>query len=229
MGNQFDYLAVGSPAVLGDVAEGAPKPDSGLTVVRRSATLDKQAAYSDMSWEMEADFEGVGPLINNELASGLIRAENAKIVGAILADPGILAPVPTATSNVLKVFEAAQAVRGAPNVGQPDLMIVNPADWATLAGELASTSGMFISGAQAVQFGPATTMWGMEVVQSVAVTAKTVLLGVADAAAFFLREGPRVVVDPYSQSTNNLTRIILEQRYTVGLTVPGRWAHFALP
>jgi HK97 family phage major capsid protein len=228
-GNEFDYMATTTSATIGDVAEGAAKPDSGLVVSRRHVTVDKGAAYSDLSWEMQADFEGVEALVNTELAAGLVRWENAKIVAAILADAGILKPTPASTSNVVKALEAKQAVRAAPNVGVPDLVILNPLDWATLAGELAATSGVLIGGEEAVTVGPTETLWGMAVAQSVAVTAKTVVLGVAAAAAWFMRDGPRTVVDPYSQSTNNLTRVIMEERGTAGLLVPGRWATFTLP
>jgi hypothetical protein len=228
-GNEFDYMATTTAATMGDVAEGAPKPDSGLVVSRRHATLDKGAAYSDLSWEAESDFDGIDALVNTELAAGLVRWENAKIVAAILADPGILKPAPAATSNVIKVLEAKQAVRAAPNVGVPDLLIVNPLDWATLAGELATTSGLLIGGSEAVTTGTPEMAWGMVVAQTVAVAAKTVLLGVASAAAWFMRDGPRTIVDPYSQSASNLTRVLMEERGTAGLLVPGRWATFTLP
>jgi hypothetical protein len=227
--NTFEYLAVTSPAVLAAVAEGAAKPDSGLVIDRRTATIVKGAAFSDVSWEMVADFDSVDGMVNVELQSGLIRFENAEIVAGIVADPGVLVPTISATSPLLSIFEAKQAVRGAPNVGLPDLVIIHPADFGVVAAELASTSGMLLGGEQAVTLGPQEMLWGMTVAQTVAATPGQVLLGVAQAAAFFLREGPRLLVDMYSQSTNNLNRVILEERFAGGVLNPGRWAKFTLP
>jgi hypothetical protein len=227
--NVAEYLATTAPAVFASVAEGAPKPDSGLVVSRRSAAIVKGAAFSDVSWEMLSDFDSVQSLVTVELQSGLIRFENAEIIAAIQADPGVLAPTISATSPLLSVFQAKQAVRGAANVGLPDLCIMHPADFAIVAAELASTSGLLLGGEQAVTTGPQEMLWGMTVVQSVAATKTQVLLGVSSAAAFFLREGPRLLVDMYSQSTNNLNRIILEERFGAGVLNPGRWAKFTLP
>jgi hypothetical protein len=69
----------------------------------------------------------------------------------------------------------------------------------------------------------------MQVFQTVSQTPTKVTLGVAVAAAFFLREGPRAVVDPFSQATSNLTRVILEERAAAGVLNPGRWATYTLP
>jgi hypothetical protein len=68
----------------------------------------------------------------------------------------------------------------------------------------------------------------MKVALTVSATVGQCLLGVSSAAAWFLREGPRVVVDPYSQSVNNMTRVIYEERGAAGLLVPGRWAKFTM-
>jgi HK97 family phage major capsid protein len=228
-GNEFDYLATTTAAVLADTAEGAPKPDAGLVLSRRHVTLTKGAAHTDYSWELEADFEGVAAIVNNELAAGLIRWENAKIIAAIAADPGILAPTITGTNpGLVQIFQAAMAVRAAPNVGDPDLVILHPNDWYQLTTEVASTSGLFLSGQQIVQTGPQPMLWGMRVALTIAQTAGSCLLGVASAAAWFMREGPRVIVDPYSQAVNNLTRMIYEERGAAGLLVPGRWAKFTM-
>jgi hypothetical protein len=228
MGNSVSYLAVTAPAVLGSVAEGAAKPDSTLVVGRRTATLVKMAAYSDVSLEMQMDFDSVMSMVQLELQSGLIRAENANIVANILGDAGILAPAVTGTSGLIQLLQVKQAVRAAPNVGQPDLVIINPADFGALAGELAATSGLLVGGTEAVQVGPQETLWGMNVAQTVGITKGTALVGVSESACFFLRDGPRLIVDPYSQSTNNLTRILLESRFSSGLLNPGRWAKWTV-
>jgi hypothetical protein len=226
-GNEFDYLATTTAAVMADTAEGAAKPDAGLVLSRRHVALVKGAAFTSWSWEMESDFDAVAATINNELAAGIVRWENGHIVAAIAADPGILAPTITGTNpGLVQVFQGAMAVRAAPNVGDPDLVILHPNDWFQLNTELAATSGLFLSGTQAVSAGPQPTLWGMKVAITVAATPGTCLLGVSSAAAWFMREGPRVILDPYSLAASNLTRLIYEERGAAGLLVPGRWAKF---
>jgi hypothetical protein len=228
-GNEFDYLATTTAALLADTAEGAAKPDAGLVLSRRHVSLVKGAAHTDFSWELESDFDGVAAIINNELAAGLVRWENGHIISAIVADPNILTPTITgANPGLVQVFQGAMAVRGAANVGNPDLVILHPSDWFQLTTELGSTSGLFLGGTEAVTAGPEPKLWGMNVALTIAATPGQCLVGVSSAAAWFMREGPRVVVDPYSQSVNNLTRVVYEERGAAGLLVPGRWAKFTM-
>jgi hypothetical protein len=228
-GNEFDYLATSTAAVLADTAEGAAKPDAGLVLSRRHVALSKGAAFTSWSWELESDFDAVAATINNELAAGLIRWENGHIISAIAADPGILTPTITTTNaGLIQVFQGAMAVRSAPNVGDPDLVILHPSDWYSLTTEVASTSGLFLSGQQIVQTGPSPMLWGMKVALTIAATPGQCLLGVSQAAAWFMREGPRVILDPYSLAASNLTRLVYEERGAAGLLVPGRWAKFTM-
>jgi HK97 family phage major capsid protein len=228
-GNEFDYLATTTAATMADTAEGAAKPDAGLVLSRRHVALVKGAAFTEWSWELESDFDAVAATVNNELAAGLIRWENGHIIAAIAADPGILAPAITTTNpGLVQIFQGAMAVRSAPNVGNPDLVILHPADWYSLTTELAATSGLFLSGTEVVSAGPQPTLWGMKVALTIAATPGQCLLGVANAAAWFMREGPRVILDPYSQAASNLTRVIYEERGAAGLLVPGRWAKFTM-
>jgi hypothetical protein len=228
-GNEFDYLATTTAATIADVVEAGAKPDAGLVLSRRHVALSKGAAFTMWSWELESDFDGVAAIVNNELAAGIIRWENGHIVSAIAGDPGILTPTITTTNpGLVQIWQGAMAVRGAPNVGDPDLVILHPTDWYQLTTETASTSGIFLSGTQVVTAGPEPMLWGMKVALTVAATPGQCLLGVSSAAAWFMREGPRVIVDPYSQAASNLTRIIYEERGASGLLVPGRWAKFTL-
>jgi hypothetical protein len=228
-GNEFDYLATTTAATLADTAEGAAKPDAGLVLSRRHVALVKGAAFTSWSWELESDFDAVAATINNELAAGLVRWENAHILSAIVGDPGILKPtIVTTNPGLVQVFQGAMAVRAAANVGNPDLVILHPNDWYQLNTELAATSGLFLSGTQAIVSGPEPSLWGMKVALTIAQTAGVCTLGVASAAAWFMREGPRVLLDPYSLAGSNETKLIYEERGAAGLLVPGRWATFTM-
>jgi hypothetical protein len=139
-----------------------------------------------------------------------------------------LTPTTTGTNpRLVQIFQGAMAVRGAPNVGNPDLVILHPTDWYQLNTELAATSGLFLSETQAITAGQEPMLWGMKVALTVTATPGQCLLGVAASAAWFMREGPRVV-DPYSQAVSNLTRLIYEERGAAGLLVPGGWAKFTM-
>jgi hypothetical protein len=104
-GNAFDYLATTTAATMGDTAGSAPKPDAGLVLSRRNVVLVKGAAHTDYSWELEADFEGVAAIINNELAAGIIRWENAKIVAGI--DGGTAAQLTRRRRPCIKTADVA--------------------------------------------------------------------------------------------------------------------------
>jgi hypothetical protein len=226
MANEFDYLATTTAATMGDTAEGAPKPDAGLVLSRRHVTLVKGAAHTDYSWELEADFEGVAVVVNNELAAGIIRWENAKIVAGIAGDPGIQAPTITGTNpGLVQVFQGAMAVRAAANVGNPDMVILHQRV-VHVEHRAGRDVGPVPVGHASGHRWPRAAVVGMRVALTISATPGQCLLGVASAAAWFMREGPRVVVDPYSQSVNNLTRAIYEERGAAGLLVPGRWAKF---
>jgi hypothetical protein len=71
-------------------------------------------------------------------------------------------------------------------------------------------------------------LWGTRVAITIAATPGQCLLGVSSAAAWFMREGPRVILDPYSLAGSNLTKPILEERGAAGLLVPGAWARFTM-
>ena len=134
-GNTIQYLAVTTPAVAADVAEGAPKPDSGAKVDRRNAAVEKGACFSDVSTEMLADYMDAQVLVNEELLGSITTWENGKVIAGITGDAGVLTPALTATSRLLAVLEAMQAVRAGPSVRTCDLIVIHPSDLVSLWGE----------------------------------------------------------------------------------------------
>jgi hypothetical protein len=228
-GSTINYLAVTAPAVAADVAEGAPKPDAGAVVGRRSAPVEKGACYSDVSTEIFADFQDAQNLVNSELLGSLVTWENGKVVAGITGDAGVLTPVLASTSRLLAVLEAMQAVRSGPARRQCDLVIVNPGDLISLWGEQ-DTVGALMAGPAIVTLPTGElVLWGAKLRQTVELAAGKVLVGQAADASFWTREPANVRLDPFSQSASNLVRVIAEERANVQPTTPQAWAYASLP
>jgi hypothetical protein len=228
-GNTIQYLAVTTPALAGDVAEGAPKPDAGAVVTRRSAAVEKGACYSDVSTEMIADFADTDVLINTELLGSLTTWENGKVVAGITGDAGVLTPALSATSRLLGVLEAMQAVRSGSAHRQCDLVVINPADLVSLWGEQDTVGALMAGPAIVVQPTGELLLWGARLRQTVALSAGHVLVGQAADASWWNREPANVRIDPFSQSHLNLVRVIAEERGNAQPTTPAAWAYTALP
>ena len=228
-GNTIQYLAVTTPATAGDVAEGAPKPDAGAVVGRRSAPVQKGACYSDVSNELLADFTDTANLVNEELLGSLITWENAKIIAAITGDAAVLTPALAATSRLLAVLESMQAVRSGPGHRQCDLVVIHPDDLVSLWGEQDTVGALMAGPAIVVAPTGELLLWGARLRQTVALAAGNVLVGRGADASWWTREPANVRVDPFSQSANNLVRVIAEERGNAQSTTPSAWAYAELP
>jgi HK97 family phage major capsid protein len=228
-GNLVQYLAVVTPAVSPKVAEGAQKPDSGMVVDRRTANVDKHASWSAATWELLSDLANAVTLINGELMGSIVTAENAAIVAAITGDDGILTPALASTSRLVAVLELKQAIRAGASRGTADVVAINPLDYTSIVGELASTGQLVGGPAVAYDSDGTERLWGMRLVQTVGIAAGQALAGVGADATFWLRDGPILITDPYSLSGTNETKVIVEERAAVGATRPASWAYSALP
>ena len=63
-------------------------------------------------------------------------------------------------------------------------------------------------------------MWGVQIALTSQITAGTALVLDSQAVVVFQREAPSVFVDPYTLSTNNLVKFIVEERLDLGVMRP---------
>jgi hypothetical protein len=229
LGSEADWLEVTSPAIAAVVAEGQPKPDSGLVLSRVSAPYDKLAHFADASLELLSDFSSTQALINMELLGGLQTLENTEIVSAIANNAGILTVTPTGTSRLHAILQAQAAVRAGASKAWPDMVLMNPTDWPSTIGQEAQTSGQLQAGAAVVVDGTGTRLWGMDVFLTVGVAAGTAFVGLAQSVLYVTRDPAHVIIDPWTQLKSNITTTVAEMRSKAGLQRPQSWAKVALP
>jgi hypothetical protein len=208
------------------VAEGAAKPESTAVWSPVVATVKKIAHYSDVSKEALEDFVGFQQIVTRSLLMGLANAENTQVLNGdgtgtnllgLLNQSGILTYAPGAPeARILSVRKALTILQqGSSYDMTADAILMNPSDWEKLQLSTASGSGEFLDEGAAVVTGGQPSIWGVPVKTTNRIAAGTSLLGnFADAGTIYYREAPVLFMDPYSQSRNNLTRMICEERLT---------------
>jgi HK97 family phage major capsid protein len=99
---------------------------------------------------------------------------------------------------------------------EPGIVLLNPSDWEKVA-KTVDTTGQHVVTPDPTGTGPG-SLWGVPMVLTTGLTAGTGLVAnLADAALVFEREPATIKVDPYSQSVNNVVRIICEERIGLGV------------
>jgi HK97 family phage major capsid protein len=229
VGSEADWFEVTTAAVAAVVAEGTAKPDSGMVLTRKSAPYEKLADFTDATMELLADFNSTQALINAELLGSVQTLENSEIVNTINANPNILTVTVVGTSRLHAILQAQAAVRAGPSKAWPDLVLMNPNDWPSTIGQEAATSGVLQAGAAVVVEGGVTSLWGMDVILSVAVAAGTAYIGLASAVLFVTRDPAHVVIDPWTGLKSNIVTTVCEERSKAGLQRPQSWAKVTLP
>ena len=101
------------------------------------------------------------------------------------------------TSRLQALLELKQAVIGSSRGIEPDLVLVNPADVVTILAELATT-GELVAGSAVITDQLGMRVWGMRLVQQTNITLGQALVGLSSDASFWIREGPQLFVDPYT-------------------------------
>jgi hypothetical protein len=227
-GNTIQYLAVFAAAQSFITQENVAKQDSGMTIVRRSANMVKLASFTDLTWEMAADFSDAQTLVNAEMMGAITTAENTLVLAELRN--GTVTPTLASPSRIVALLELKQAIRNGPSRADADIVILNPLDVVSVLGELTDPTGTLMAG-PAVIIDPEgyTRLWGMRLVQSSGMAVGSVVEGVSQDATWWQREGPQLIVDPYSESKRNVVVVISEERGGVGMTRAASWGVASLP
>jgi hypothetical protein len=228
-GTEADWLEVTTPAVAAIVAEGAPKPDSGMVLSRMSAPYEKLAHWTDASAELLGDFTSAQALINVELLGGIQTLENAEIVNAISSNANIMNVAAVGTSRLHTILTAQAAVRAGASKAWPDMVLMNPVDWPSTIGQEATTSGTLQAGSAVVVDGTGTRLWGMDVFLTTGVASGEAFVGLAQSVLYVTRDPAHVIIDPWTQLKSNLVTTVAEMRSKAGLQRPQSWAKVTLP
>ncbi|MBV9863968.1 MAG: phage major capsid protein [Abitibacteriaceae bacterium] len=189
------------------IAEGAQKPEATFDLVEADAPVRKIAVVARVSDEMFADFPAVRDYVNERLPFMVEQAEDAALLNGNGTAPnlrGILQTLGILSGGALNqgadtltdpiphpILRAMTQVQSA-SFFEPTGLVMNPVDWQNVrlmrTGDGGSSQGLYIWGNPSEK-GPG-TIWGLPVVSTTTIAAKTVLVGAFRLGAqIFRRQG----------------------------------------
>lgn len=242
-GNSVSYFVAnewtsssGRPGVVG---ENGKKPGATAPAFdTKTVPLRKIAGWVCLSDEMAEDAAFLASVINEQLLYELARAEEEQIISGtgtgndltgILTTQGIFSETMAsakATDVLESIYKMKTQIKTVSGL-DADAIIINPADIATLRLAKDENGQYFFGGAGYGMYGngayePETRIWGIPVIVSNAVPAKTVLIGNSTGATVYRKGGVRVEV---SNNVNddflyNRFRTLAEERVTLAVKQP---------
>lgn len=223
------YKQSASASAAATVAVGAAKPEStpGWTAVVVNAA--KIAHYTDVPTEALADYANFQAVVDAEMTAGVIQTENTEVLSGdgtgthmtgLLSTSGILTYAPgSAEARYLSILHATTLLRTGTSFVEPDAILLHPTDWEIIR-RTPSTTAELVVQTDPTASAPV-TLWGVPVIVTTGLTAGTAIVAsLSQGTVVFEREPVRVMIDPYSQSKNNLVRFIAEERLALGVTRP---------
>jgi hypothetical protein len=211
---RYYQVTAGTAAV---VAEGAAKPDAGITITPKDLPMEKLAATAQYSTEMSEDAPYLVDHLSTELIAAVAAAENARILAAFGAASGILTGSGT-TATIVDILADAIASQEAVSGKTPTAVIANPSVVATIRKAKSSGSGDYTL--EPLSAGP-TTIHGVRVVSTPATPAATAWVVEATGVIIYRRGQLFVSVGTTNDDwTKNLRTCIAEERVGTAVVRP---------
>lgn len=231
--NTIEYVQVATiPGSAAPVAEGAVKPQQGLTLVDATAPVRTIAGWIKVNRQAMDDMAGLATLINSLLPYDVRRQIEAQILTGngtgqnlrgIYNTSGINDVPFVASSNpmdmILRAITTLILNDADPNVG-----VLNPLTWQDVLIAKASTAGTYLAGGPFEFTTP--TLWGLAITASRAVAQATPLVGDSTGATLLFREGVNVKTSDSDQDdfVRNRVTILAEARVAFPVWRPANWA-----
>lgn len=224
---------------IGPVAEGAVKPEAELEFDETDEPVRKIATFLPISDEMLEDAAQIRSYINARLSLFVQQEEENQLLngdGTGININGLLNRVPVGNSGILSDAQAANDadhIFAALTVArrsflEPDGIIVNPDDWATLR-LLKDQNDNYIGGSPFSNGAgePTETLWNKRVIVTEAMAAGAALVGSFRMAAQVFRRSGLTVEASNSHADyfkRNLTAIRAEERLALAVYRPAAFA-----
>lgn len=229
-GNALTYYVIGAAEGIADVdgtAEGAAKDRIHVPYTPKTAALTKIAAYLKETDEIINDAPFLESAIRNRGVYEFNKAIEAYLVGALAGTSGV--QVSGTSVDFDSILTAKQEI--ITDTGYvPDAMLINPSDWATLLQAKDSNRQYLLGGPGFGSYGNGAyfenpKVWGMNVVQSSAVTEGAPIVGAFKTAAAVVTQagnGQRVEVSNSDQDDfiKNIVTVRIEERLVLAVRVP---------
>lgn len=223
------YVTTGSAAAA-PVAEGAPKPESGIAFTKAQAKMSKIAHWMQVTEEALSDFAPFAQLLSADMIAGVIDAENNELLNGTATGAsgfkGLLKVAGTGSytrvtgDTILDALEIGMTgLRSGGRFTEADGVVLHPLDYSK-ARRTKSTTNEYIAG-DPTQAGPA-TLWGKRVVlTSEMPQGKALVANFAQAAQVWVRDGITVRTNANGIGfRTNTVEVLAEERLTLGVVAP---------
>lgn len=216
----YSHTSNTNPAAV--VAELGQKPDLGMVLTPKTATVTKIAALASASLEALTDFETFVQFIPTELTRAVVDAETAFVAAQILGTSGVLTRAKGASEAPLDTIAGAvNDLRVGAAFTEPNLVVTHPTTWNYLRTQK-DTQGRYLLGtdpgdAQRKQ------IWGIDVVTNAKITAGTALVLDTKCLQGWTRMSMTIDSDNGYSATNFATNAVTyraEERIAVGVLRP---------
>jgi HK97 family phage major capsid protein len=234
--NSIEYVQVSAiPGSAAETAEGAVKPEEGLTTVDATAPVRTIAGWIKLNRQALDDTAGLATLINTLLPYDVRRRIQNQIIGGdgvgqnlrgILETTGVGAPTFVTGDNIADAILRAMTVVILSDAN-PNFVALNPTAWQDLMlmrEDNDARTGAYLFGSPAQVAAP--TIWGLSVIPSRAVAAEGPLVGDAMGCTLLVREGVNVKTSDSDQDdfVRNRVTVLAEARVAFPVWRPASFA-----
>lgn len=236
--NSIEYVQVQAiPGTTGMVAEGAVKPEVGLTLGDAVAPVRTIAGWIKVNRQAMDDAAGLATLINTLLPYDVRRKiENQVLAGdglgqnlkGILNQTGLGAPPFVAGDNPADAILRAMTVVILSDA-DPNFVAANPLTWQEIllmreTGSGGTRAGAYLGGGPFAFTAP--TIWGLALTPSTVIPQETPLVGDSNGVTLLFREGVNVKTSDSDQDdfVRNRVTILAEARVAAPVWRPASFA-----
>ena len=227
-GNALTYYVIGAAeGTIDGTSEAAAKDRIHIPYTPKTAALTKIAAYFKETDELIHDAPFLESAIRNRGVYEFKKAIESYLVSTLAGTSGVQVYGTSITFD--DILGAKQDIIA--DTGYvPDAMLINPADWATLLQTKDSNRQYLLGGPGFGSYGNGNyyanpKVWGMNVVESAAVTQGNVIVGAFKPGASVVTQagnGQRVEVSNSDQDDfiKNMITVRIEERLVEAVRVP---------
>lgn len=238
--NSIEYVQVLTiPDTSAPVAEGAQKPQAGITLEDATAPVRTIAGWIKVNRQAMDDAAGLATLINTLLPYDVRRKIEAQMLSGdgtgqnltgLLEQTGLGAPEFVTGDNIADAILRAMTVVIL-SEGEPNFAALNPLSWQELllmrevGGSTGTRSGQYLYGGPATM--GAATIWGLAITPTTAIAQDAPLVGDSNGATLLVREGVNVKTSDSDQDDfiRNRVTVLAEARVAFPVWRP---THFAV-
>lgn len=209
-----------NPAAV--VAELGVKPDLGMALTTKTATMTKIAALASMSMEALTDFTTFSMFVPSELTRAVIDAETQFVATQLIGTSGILTRTQgTSEAPLDTLLEAFNDLRVGAAFCEPNLVAMHPNTWTMLRSQK-DNYGRYLLNPDPTS-GQRPNLWGVPVITNTKITAGDVLVMDTSCVAGWTRMAMTIDSDNGLSGTNFSTNVVAfraEERIAVGALKP---------